>query len=63
MAISKVTSIAAQATEMQGTEIKQRISVAVMKQALEQQEKQAEALIRMMRQTSAVVDGHVDIYA
>lgn len=48
---------------MQGTEIKQRISVAVMKQALEQQEKQAEALIRMMRQTSAVVDGHVDIYA
>lgn len=58
-----ITSLASMASTMRGQEINQQISMAVYKQIQDQQEQQATAMVQMIQQSNAVVNGHVDTYA
>jgi Putative motility protein len=60
-----ITSIASQATAMQGENMGLQIGTAVMKKIQDQEKQQGAALIQMIQQTASAVSasGHVDVYA
>ena len=53
-AASFSNSLASQATQMQASAIQQQLSVAVLKNTLDTQKQQANALVEMIRQTPLV---------
>ncbi len=63
MNVSNINAIASLASGMKKSDVNLQIQVAVMKQGLEQQKQQAKGLLKMMDQSKAIVNGHVDVYA
>jgi hypothetical protein len=53
-AVSFSNSLASQATQMQASAIQQQLSVAVLKNTLDNQKQQGNALVEMIRQTPSV---------
>ena len=63
MAMSNISTLAGIATGLKNLDIGLQLAAAVSRQILDQQQQQAAALLKMMKQSNAVVDGHVDTYA
>lgn len=56
-------ALASAASDLKAGQVGMQISVAVAKQIQDTERMQAEALIRMMQQTTAAARGGVDVYA
>lgn len=65
MDVSSVSSnaLAETASGLKAGQVSMQISIAVAKQIQDVERQQAEALIRMMQQTTAAARGGVDVYA
>jgi hypothetical protein len=65
MTISSVSAdaLAGLASEMKSAQIGQQIGVAVLKTIQDQQQRQAEQLLQMIRQTQAIARGGVEVTA
>jgi hypothetical protein len=64
--VSMSNTLASWATEMKGSNLASQIGVAVMKQIMDQQKQQGEAIIQMMQQTPRPAGSSgsvVDVYA
>jgi len=64
MDISNMTNLASIAADMKAASVREQISMAVVKQTLDQSKQQANSLLKMMYQSNVNVapKGHIDLY-
>ncbi|MBL8057450.1 MAG: YjfB family protein [Anaerolineales bacterium] len=63
IAASSPVAMAESASALKSGQIQSQVAVAVLKQVQDTERAQAEALLRMIQQTTAAARGGVDVYA
>jgi hypothetical protein len=62
-AANSLNALAGLASDLRSAQVQSQIGVAILKQQQDAQQRQAEALLAMMRQAEAFARGGVDVYA
>ncbi len=64
MNVTNTTYLASYATDLKAADVRDQISMSVLKEIKDQGERQGNSLVKMIEQTNEVINnGHVDTYA